>query len=321
MPIIAPMAGCFVHCLTANHNLRDMSKRQKTPQVDPFPCFFLSRRTAVSPLIAKDLSKAASVEFDNMLQFFVAQIVLDKTKPFKDMMPEMNEYLKQIREAVKPIVAASQLQSGTQRWGSERYMRAQLKKLYVYQLQVVSVSVLIDGLFSEKIKTETEGYKPWVNLTNTALQLLKDKTVDGLRERNTEDDIIMQRNDPSYLDYYHNGAVAVRKPDIAFLKLKRAQALHGVRENWDIIAEKRASVKPLSRDERSKQEHIDQGLEGAGLPYFDWSDILFFSEQKHTNRSPESLSFEDLLIFEKLRKPVSPSPSPPKPARPYNQST
>jgi hypothetical protein len=158
-------------------------------------------------------------------------------------------------------------------------------------------------LFSLDTKTETEGYEPWVKFTNTALFLLKTKRVAGLRERNTEDDIIMQRTDPSYLDYHHNGAVAGRKPDIAFLKLKRAQALHGTRDSWDMIAEARAAAKPLSRNERSKQEHIDQGPDDAGLPYFDWSDVLFFSEHKFTKNPPKSLRFEDLLVFEELRAP------------------
>ncbi len=93
----------------------------------PFPCFFVSRRAVVSPLIAQDLSKATSVEVDDMLRFFVAQIVLDKTKPIKDMMPEMKEYLEQIREVVKPIVAASQSRG----WGSPHYLLEQLGRLYV----------------------------------------------------------------------------------------------------------------------------------------------------------------------------------------------
>ena len=93
----------------------------------------------VSPLIAQDLSKAASVEVDDMLRFFIAQIVLDKTKPIKDMMPETKEYLEQIREVVKPIVA-----------GSPQNLHTQLETLYVYQLQVVSISVLIGGAFQSR---------------------------------------------------------------------------------------------------------------------------------------------------------------------------
>jgi hypothetical protein len=110
----------------------------------PLPCFFVSRRDVVSPLIAQD--KAASVKVDDMLRFFVAQIVLDKTKPIKDMMPEMGKYLEQIREVVKPIVAGSQSSHGTE-WGSPQYLHAQVKRLYVSQFQVVSVSVLIGGAF------------------------------------------------------------------------------------------------------------------------------------------------------------------------------
>jgi hypothetical protein len=113
------------------------------PSPSPFPCFFVSRRDVVSPLIAQD--KVASVEVDDILRFFVAQIVLDKTRPIKDMMPEMGKYLEQIREVVKPIVAGSQ-SPGTE-WGSPQYLHAQVKRLYVYQLQVVSVSVLIGGAF------------------------------------------------------------------------------------------------------------------------------------------------------------------------------
>jgi len=164
------------------------------------------------------------------------------------------------------------------------------------------------GPFSRQAKTETEGYEPWVNFTNTALHLLKTKWVAGLRERNAEDDIIMQRTDPSYLDYHHNNTVAARKPDIAFLKLKRAQTLHGTRDNWDMIAKAHAAAKPRSRVERSKQEHINRGPDDAGLPYYDWSDILFFSEHKLPKYYPKSRTFEDLLVLEKLRAPAPESP-------------
>jgi antitoxin component of RelBE/YafQ-DinJ toxin-antitoxin module len=85
------------------------------------------------------------VEVDDMLRFFVAQIVLDKTKPIKDMMPETKEYLEQIREVVKPIVASQSREPG-----SPQNLLTQLTALYVYQLQVVSISVLIGGAFQSK---------------------------------------------------------------------------------------------------------------------------------------------------------------------------
>ena len=87
------------------------------------------------------------MKVDDLLRFFVAQIVLDKTKPIKDMMPDMEGYIKQIREVVKPIVAASESRGSGTEWGSPQYLLAQLRRLYVYQLQVVSVSVLIGGAF------------------------------------------------------------------------------------------------------------------------------------------------------------------------------
>jgi len=79
-----------------------------------------------------------------MLRFFVAQIVLDKTKPIKDVMPE--KYLEQIREVVKPIVAESRSREP----GSPQNLHTQLTTLYVYQLQVVSISVLIGGAFQSR---------------------------------------------------------------------------------------------------------------------------------------------------------------------------
>ena len=164
------------------------------------------------------------------------------------------------------------------------------------------------GLSSKESKNEPDSYEPWVNFTNTALRLLKTKQVAGLRERNTEDDIIMQRTDPSSLQYHHNRTVAGRKPDLAFLTLRRAQALHGTEDNWDQIAEARAAAKPRPRDKQRNQEHINREPDDAGLPDFDWSDILSFFEYKSKSHSPKSLSFEDLLVLEKLRAPVPPSP-------------
>ena len=92
------------------------------------------------------MSKAASVEVDEMLRFFVAQIVLDKTKPIKDMMPGTKEYLEQIRKVVKTIVAASESREP----GSPQNLHTQLTRLYDYQLQVMSISVLIGGVFQSK---------------------------------------------------------------------------------------------------------------------------------------------------------------------------
>ena len=63
-----------------------------------------------------------------MMRFFIAQIVLDKTKPIKDIMPETREYLEKIREVVKPIVAASK--SGEP--GPAKPLLTQLKTLYVH---------------------------------------------------------------------------------------------------------------------------------------------------------------------------------------------
>ena len=97
-------------------------------------------------VIAQDLSKAASVDVDDMLRFFIAQIVLDKTKPIKDIMPETKEYLGKIRKVVKPIVAASQSREP----GSPQYLLTQLTTLYVYRLRFVSISVLIGGAFQSR---------------------------------------------------------------------------------------------------------------------------------------------------------------------------
>ena len=157
------------------------------------------------------------------------------------------------------------------------------------------------GIFSLQAKTEASGYAPWVNFTNTALYLLTTKRVTGLRERNSKDDIIMQRTDPSVLRYHHNGTLADRKPDIIFLKLKQAQLLHGTNENWKKIAQACAAKPPTG----AKQKHIDRRPDDAGVPSFDWSDVLFFSEHKHATHSPKS--FEDLLVLEKLRAPAPPS--------------
>jgi len=81
-----------------------------------------------------------------MLRFFIARIALDQTKHIKDMVPETTAYLEQIREVVKPIVAASRLSKR----GMLRDLHKNLTTLYVYQLQVVSISVLIGGAFQSR---------------------------------------------------------------------------------------------------------------------------------------------------------------------------
>ena len=81
-----------------------------------------------------------------MLRFFIAQIVLDKTKPIKDIMPGTKGYLEKIRKVVKPIVAASK----SDKPGPVQPLRTQLTALYVYRFQVVSISVLIGGAFQSR---------------------------------------------------------------------------------------------------------------------------------------------------------------------------
>lgn len=116
----------------------------------------------------------------------------------------------------------------------------------------------------------------------------------------------MQRIDPVVLDYHHNYNKASRKPDIAFLKLKRAQVLHGTTDKWDQIAEERAAAPLPSREIRHAPGYIDQGPGNAGPPDFDWSDVLFFCEHKYKKETnhPTSLRFEDLLIDQGLRMPL-----------------
>ena len=85
-----------------------------------------------------------------------------------------------------------------------------------------------DQSFSVTAQKEKAVYSPWVNMTNTALSLLRNEIVDEVREYDKDIDLILQHNDPNLLHYRHNYQESSRKPDSIFMATSTARALHDV---------------------------------------------------------------------------------------------
>jgi hypothetical protein len=104
-------------------------------------------------------------------------------------------------------------------------------------------------------------------MTNTALDLFKDVEVDGTIARNSEYDILLQRNDPSLLYYKFNKETHRRKPDNIFITLNTARVLHNVdNASWTDIVTEYANL---------SQEKT--------CPRLDWGDALCSVEHKREN--------------------------------------
>jgi hypothetical protein len=108
-----------------------------------------------------------------------------------------------------------------------------------------------DQSFSVTAKEERATYAPWVNMTNTALSLLRNEIVDEVRECNKEIDLILQHNDPNLLHYKHNLQESIRKPDSIFMATSTACALHELPPKtewtdaeWIKFAKENATSKP-----------------------------------------------------------------------------
>jgi hypothetical protein len=107
-------------------------------------------------------------------------------------------------------------------------------------------------------------------MTNSALDLLKNKCAEGTIPQNTEYDILLQHNDPNLLTSKINGNIHRRKPDNIFTTLETARTLHG-NENapWSRITALYATVSPTKH--------------GTGRANMDWGDALCSVEHKRTS--------------------------------------
>src|SRR5258706_14679123 len=93
--------------------------------------------------------------------------------------------------------------------------------------------------------SEKATYLPFITMTNSALDLLKNEYLEGTIARNTEYDILVQHNDPNLLMYEINGNMLKRKPDNIFVTLETAKKLHGTENaSWSDITTIYATESP-----------------------------------------------------------------------------
>jgi hypothetical protein len=144
-----------------------------------------------------------------------------------------------------------------------------------------------DQSFSVTAKKEAAVYSPWVNMTNTALSLLRNEIVDEVREYNKEIDLILQHNDPSLLRYKHNSQESSRKPDSIFMTTSTACALHDVppeaewtNAEWIKFAKKWATSSPKGPREKT----------------LNWGDAL--SSVKYKRRKDQTVNLKEATMPE-----------------------
>jgi hypothetical protein len=80
-------------------------------------------------------------------------------------------------------------------------------------------------LLSARIPKEADRYAPWVEATNTALQILKTVNVDNIREP-SHLNILAQCNDPNEVSISHGSDASYRKPDVVFMTEKELIKVH-----------------------------------------------------------------------------------------------
>ena len=118
--------------------------------------------------------------------------------------------------------------------------------------------------------SEEATFLPFINMTNSALDLLKNEYVEGTIARNTEYDILVQHNDPNLLMYEINGNMLRRKPDNVFVTRETAQKLHNIENvSWSDITAIYATESPTQH--------------GKHRPHLDWGDALCSVEHKRTS--------------------------------------
>ncbi|KAG8858349.1 hypothetical protein FRB91_009934 [Serendipita sp. 411] len=131
---------------------------------------------------------------------------------------------------------------------------------------------------------EADSYSPWVNMTNTALSLLRNEMMDGVREYDKEINLILQHNDSNLLYYKHNSQESSRKPDSIFVTTSTACALHGAPQQaewtdgeWTNFAKQYATKRP-----NSSQKPADEAIS------LDWGDAL--SSVQYKRHKPQVVS-------------------------------
>jgi len=131
--------------------------------------------------------------------------------------------------------------------------------------------------------SENATYRPFITMTNSALDLLKNEHVEGTIPRNTEYDILLQHNDPNLLTYQINSNVHQRKPDNIFVTLETAQKLHGDENaSWSDITANHATK---SLTENGTRQH---------RATLDWGDALCSVKHKRTSGTITRLDQQNL---------------------------
>ncbi|KAG8842572.1 hypothetical protein FRC20_004338 [Serendipita sp. 405] len=118
-------------------------------------------------------------------------------------------------------------------------------------------------------ENEKDSYSPWVKMTNTALELLRDKELPETRGYDTEIDIILQHNDPNILRYAHNDQTLNRKPDSIFMPISTARMLHGCKDDtkWTDVAENHANKSPKKTREDANPWELNWGDAFSSVEY------------------------------------------------------
>lgn len=160
-----------------------------------------------------------------------------------------------------------------------------------------------DQSFSVTAQKDSAVHSPWVNMTNTALSLLRNEIVDEVREYNKEIDIILQHNEPNLLRYKHNSQESSRKPDSIFMTASTARALHNVSPEaewtdaeWIEFAKKWATAMP----ERSREKTLNWG---DALSSVEYRRYIARAVDLKEATMPEANSFRVVLESEHILEP------------------
>lgn len=117
---------------------------------------------------------------------------------------------------------------------------------------------------STQAKQEEDMYRPFVDMSTTALKYLRDLAVDGMREVASEVDIAFKVSDKTAITQNHGRRVSTRKPDVIIIPSRRD--LDGCKED---------TTKASMTEKADGEQETNQGK-------VCWQDVLSIVEFKRS---------------------------------------
>ncbi|KAG8751043.1 hypothetical protein FRC14_008182, partial [Serendipita sp. 396] len=237
--------------------------------------------------IKYDVAKTECVDVDLMLREFTRRIMVDTVGSNEDVHTLLSNIVTETRKMI---------QDALPEWKKGKAPRMENREWSMLE-------VLHNHKEFATCKTETASCRYWEILTNTALDLLRDRKLPGVRTYDTDINLILQHNDPSLLEYKHNHTTSNRNANSIFVPFRAALAIHGLPTNteWRAVAEETTLIAATDKNQKKAP---------GGTIELDWGDALSSLEYKRskscarfdleTEKDRKKHDFRHILCSEKI---------------------